>query len=231
MKNKQMRIALSTVSLFSILLTSTVARDGSIKLNDVVQVVKSNPTKSNKGNFTELRLEPQNQSQDGKAQPQQTPPTSPRVQTEEVIEVTEEPCDCPDLPIPEPLPIRAGGFPRWVLGFGAIPLFFIGGGGEEDTPTPTPTPPETPTPTETPTATPTVTPTITPTPTETPTVTPTPTITPTATPTMTPPPTMTPTPQPVPEPITLLLFGTGLAGLGAAARKRWRKNKEEEDNE
>ncbi|MCW5959166.1 MAG: PEP-CTERM sorting domain-containing protein [Pyrinomonadaceae bacterium] len=43
---------------------------------------------------------------------------------------------------------------------------------------------------------------------------------PTPTPTVTPP-TQTPTPQePIPEPMTLLLFGTGLAGVGLAARKR-----------
>ncbi|HLM00336.1 MAG TPA: PEP-CTERM sorting domain-containing protein, partial [Pyrinomonadaceae bacterium] len=62
-----------------------------------------------------------------------------------------------------------------------------------------------------------------------PTETPTPTMTPTVTPTMTP--KVTPTPEPVPEPMTILLFGTGLASIGLAARRRLRKRSGEEDNE
>ena len=49
---------------------------------------------------------------------------------------------------------------------------------------------------------------------------------PTPTPTTTPPPT-TPTPTPTPEPMTILLFGTGLAGIGFAARRRFGKKEEE----
>ena len=44
--------------------------------------------------------------------------------------------------------------------------------------------------------------------------------TPTLTPTPTPPTTPTMTPAPVPEPMTMFLFGTGLAGIGLAARRR-----------
>ena len=61
---------------------------------------------------------------------------------------------------------------------------------------------------------------------KTPTPTTTPTTTPTMTPTVTPTPTITPTPtppEPVPEPMTILLFGTGLAGIGMAARRKFGK--------
>lgn len=57
-----------------------------------------------------------------------------------------------------------------------------------------------------------------------------PTPTPTTTPTMTP--TVTPTPpEPVPEPMTILLFGTGLAGIGMAARRRFGKKGEETEDD
>jgi PEP-CTERM motif len=58
-------------------------------------------------------------------------------------------------------------------------------------------------------------------------MTPTPTpMTPTPTPPMTP----TPTPmEPVPEPMTILLFGTGLASIGLAARRRFGKKGERGD--
>ena len=93
-------------------------------------------------------------------------------------------------------------FPKWaLLGLAAIPIGLILIKRKKDLPTPTVTP----------TATPTVTPTVTPTPT--------PTVTPTPTP-----------PEPVPEPVTILLFGTGLASIGLAARRKFgKKNKGEEE--
>jgi hypothetical protein len=47
------------------------------------------------------------------------------------------------------------------------------------------------------------------------------------------PPMMTPTPppEPVPEPMTILLFGTGLASIGLAARRKFGKKGEKADDE
>lgn len=59
----------------------------------------------------------------------------------------------------------------------------------------------------------------------------------TPTPTLPPPTTSTPTPttptpptEPVPEPMTILLFGTGLASIGLAARRKFGKKDEQEEN-
>jgi hypothetical protein len=52
------------------------------------------------------------------------------------------------------------------------------------------------------------------------------------TPTVTPTITITPTPpEPVPEPMTILLFGTGLASIGLAARRKFGKKDVEENQE
>jgi len=61
--------------------------------------------------------------------------------------------------------------------------------------------------------------------------TPTPPGTPPGTPTMTPTrtPTPTPPPEPVPEPMTILLFGTGLASIGLAARRKFGKKDGEDE--
>jgi|SRR5215204_544033 len=64
---------------------------------------------------------------------------------------------------------------------------------------------------------------------KTPTPTTTPTLTPPTTPTTTP--MTTPPPEPVPEPMTILLFGTGLAGVGLAAHPKFGKTKAEKSEE
>ncbi len=93
------------------------------------------------------------------------------------------------------------GFPKWVLlGLAAIPIAFILIRHKE-TPTPTATVPNM-------------------------SPTPTPPISPTPTPPMSPTPTP---PQPVPEPVTILLFGTGLASIGMAARRKFGKKGERKD--
>jgi len=62
---------------------------------------------------------------------------------------------------------------------------------------------------------------------------PTPTPPTTGTPTESPTPPTTPTPptEPVPEPMTILLFGTGLASIGLAARRRFGKKNDDETEE
>ena len=207
-----------------------------VQFNQVMQMINAKPGKASTGGFAELRLAGDDplivMGDDTKTN---TPPVAQddRVITETRSEIIEEEvCDC-DQP-------KGGAFPYWTLGFAGLPLIFLippGGTDRNPPPTPTPTPttetptptPTTPTPTPTtPTPTPT-TPTPTPTPT-TPTPTPTPrTPTPTPTPT-TPKPTPTP-PEPVPEPMTILLFGTGLASIGLAARRKFGKKDEEETEE
>ncbi len=124
-----------------------------------------------------------------------------RVITETKSEIVQDDtCDCVE-------PTHRG-FPKWILlGLAAIPIAFILI-HHKDTPTPTATIPNmTPTPPQTPTPTP-------------------PGMTPTPTPPMTPTPTP---PQPVPEPVTILLFGTGLASISLAARRKFGKKGEKSD--
>lgn len=221
MKNTKLRTILSSVGLLTFLLTAVPLKAAPIRFNQVVQIVNAKPGKANIGSFAQLRLTDEPtvaKSDDGKAIPSATPPQDGRVivtTTSEIVE--DDACDCL-----QPPPV--GGFPKYaLLGLAAVPfLFLIPPGDDDDDPTPTPTP------TTTPTTTPTSTPTVTPTP-DTPTPTPTQTMTPTPTPTLTPP--MSPTPEPVPEPMTILLFGTGLASVGIAARKRLRKNAKSEEDE
>jgi hypothetical protein len=219
MKNTKLRTILSSIGLITFLSAAVPLNAAPIRFNQVVQVVNAKPGKANIGSFAQLRLADEPvvaKSDDGKAVPSATPPQDGRViytTTTEIVE--DDACDCPTI-VP-----GGGGFPKWaLLGLAAVPLLFLI--PNDDDPTPTPTPTSTLPPTETPT--------LTPPPSQTPPPeTPTPTPPPTETPTPTPP--MSPTPEPVPEPMTILLFGTGLASVGIAARKRLRKNAKSEEAE
>lgn len=55
--------------------------------------------------------------------------------------------------------------------------------------------------------------------------------TPDENPTPTPTPNPSPTPEPIPEPATLFLFGSGLAALGASARRRHARTKQSQQSD
>ncbi|MBV6497512.1 MAG: hypothetical protein DCC44_12620 [Acidobacteria bacterium] len=204
-----LKTLLAAICLVSLFAAVTRIEAGPIKFDQLVQVVNANPTRSASGTFARLRVastfedlltsDGDDDDKDKKKKPQDG-----RVITETRTDiVTDEDCHCEQVE-------HERKFPKWaLLGLAAIPIAFILIRHKKDTPTPTPTSsiPQTPTPTVTPTVTPTPTP---------------------NTPTPTPPVTPTP-PQPVPEPITILLFGTGLASVGLAARKRFAKKRGDDD--
>ena len=202
---------MSAVCLASILAAFVKVEAGPVRFDQVVQIMNAKPGKAETSSFARLSVvnyydgiivADDDDDKDKKKAPQQ----DGRVITETKSDIVEdENCDCEQPP-------PGGKFPKWaLLGLAAIPIAFILIKRKKDTPTPTttPTPPNTPTPTPTPTITPTPTP---------------------KTPTPTPPVTPTP-PQPVPEPVTILLFGTGLASIGIAARRRFGKKRDAEASE
>lgn len=208
MKNINYRVLLSAVCVASILAGFTKITAGPVRFDQVVQIVNAKPGKAETGLFSRIRVAGDYGSifvaddNDDKKK-KDAKPQDDRVITETKSEIVEDDtCDC----VEEDSHHR--GFPKWaLLGLAAIPIAFILIRRKKDTPTPTETIPNM-TPTPTPTTTPTVTPS----------VTPTPPITPTPTP-----------PQPVPEPMTILLFGTGLASIGLAARRRFGKKSDSGD--
>ncbi|MGB7200867.1 MAG: PEP-CTERM sorting domain-containing protein [Pyrinomonadaceae bacterium] len=201
MKNVNLRVLLSAICVATVLAGFTKVNAGPLRFDEVVQIVNARPGKAESSNFSRLAIAGSVSSNvDGDDDTKKpSPQQDGRVITETRSEIVDDDyCDCEED--------KRRGFPKWaLLGLAAIPVAFILLRDKKDTPTPTQTIPQTPT------ATPTVTPTVTPTP----------------TPTKTPPMTPTPTPpEPVPEPMTILLFGTGLASIGLAARRRFGKKGE-----
>ncbi len=204
MKNMNFRVLLSAVCIASVLAGFSKVNAGPISFGQVVQVVNARPGKAEASNFSRLRvagdynflIAGDDDNEDKKKG--SSPAQDDRVITEtrSSIELDED-CDCVQSDV------VSRGFPkRAQLGLAAIPIAFI---LIHTTKTPTPTvPPVTQTPTATPTGTST------------------PPMTPTPTPQMTP----SPTPEPIPEPMTILLFGTGLASIGLAARRKFGKKGE-----
>lgn len=234
MKNLRFRLVLSAICLTSILMSATASNAAPVGFNQVLQIIDAKPGKANTGGFAQLRLAADNLIFTGDDDDKKTamPAQDGRVIVETRAEIVEDDvCDC-ELPV-----VEKSRFPYAWLALGAVPLLFLIPRRKDRTPTPTPPTTETPTPSMTPTPpgmTPTPTPTMTPTP---------PPMTPTPTPPMTPtptPPKMTPTPpmktptpptEPVPEPMTILLFGTGLASIGLAARRKFGRKDEDETEE
>ncbi len=204
MEKLNLKFTSAVVILISIM-TATIANAAPVRFKQVTQIVNVKPGKANNGNFSRLRLVGDdgiiNDSDDGDDDKKKTA-TQP--QDDRVItETTSEIVEDEVCDCVDDV-VAKKGFPKWaLLGLGAIPLLFLIP-RDKKTPTPTMTPPTTQTPTMTPTP-----------------------MTPTPTPI-----TPTPTPEePVPEPMTLLLFGTGLAGIGMAARRRFGKKDGEEESE
>lgn len=217
MKNITFRGLLSAICVVSIFACFTNVQAGPVGINQVVQVVNARPGRAQSGAFTKLLVAGDYNfltvGDDDDDKKKNAGTQDGRVITTTTTDIVKDDvCDC------EEPDVEHGGFPKWwLLGLAAIPIAFIIIKHTKDTPTPTATVPgmtSTPTGTPTGTTTPTATPTGTTTPTGTPTGSPTPTVTPTVSPTP---------PEPVPEPMTILLFGTGLASIGLAARRKFGK--------
>lgn len=206
MKNINLRIMMSAVCLLSIMVAFTRIEAGPVRFDQVVQIMNTRPGKAQTGNFARLNVVSYYSGFVVGDDDDDKKKKDAPVQDGRVI--TETRSDIVEDDVCDCVETEPGHFPKWaLLGLAAIPIAFILI-RHKKTPTPTPTTtPMTPTPT--------------------PTVTPTPTPTPPMTPTPTP-------PQAVPEPVTILLFGTGLASIGLAARRKLRKKADgidEDENE
>ena len=203
MRNLNLRFFLSTLALSSMTMAAT-AKAAPVQFNQVVQVVNAKPGKANTGGFAQLRLAGDDPLVNSGTTGGDDTKTITPVQDDRVITETRAEIIEDEVCDCDQPPV-GGGFPYWTLGFAAVPFIFLIPPGDDDDDNPSSTPTF---PTETPTTTPTT--------------------TPTSTPTMTP----TPPTEPVPEPMTILLFGTGLASIGMAARRRFgKKNEDETEND
>lgn len=205
MKNINLRIVMSAVCLASIMAAFTKTEAGPVRFDQVVQIMNAKPGKAETGSFTRLKVVNYYEGIIvGDDDDDKKKQTTTTQDGRVITETSSEIVEETDCNCDQP-PER-GKFPKWaLLGLAAIPIAFILIKRKKDTPTPTG---------------------------QTPTITPPPTP---DTPTPTPPKTPTPTPnEPVPEPMTILLFGTGLASIGLAARRRFGKkgeSKSEKDEE
>lgn len=193
----------------SVLAGFTTTSAAPIRFDQVVQVINARPEKSGTSSLTQLRVADDYSflfGDDDEDKKKAGQPQDGRVITETKSDIVKDDvCDC------EEATHERRGFPKWaLLGLAAIPIAFILIHDDDDK-TPTPTPKTSMTPTPQTSQTPTPPPSKTPTP-------------------MTPPPSPTP-PQPVPEPVTILLFGTGLASIGLAARRRFGKKDSDGEKE
>jgi hypothetical protein len=201
MRNFKFRFFLAAFSLMSVLTLTLSANAAPVKFNQVVQVVNAKPSYAKTGTFAQLRL-----ANDlivfGNDDGDDDTPKTPQQDDRVITETKTEIVEDEVCDCVDSVIVDRGGFPKWaLLGLAAIPIVFLTTRDKDRTPTPPPTT----TPTATPTTTPTTTPTMTPTP--------------------------TPPPEPVPEPMTILLFGTGLAGIGLAARRKFGSKKSADKSE
>ena len=199
MKNMNFRGLLSAICIASILACFARIDAAPVRFDQVVQVVNAKPGSANTSSFTTLRLVDDFKFLVTDDVDDDKKIKAPLPQDGRVITETKTEIVTDDVCDCEEEVVVKRGFPKWaLLGLAAIPIAFI---LIRD---PKPTPPTTPTPGMTPTPTPKKTPSPTP-----------PPMTPTPTP-----------PEPIPEPMTILLFGTGLASIGMAARRKFGKKAE-----
>ena len=201
MKNINLRIVMSAVCLASVLAAFSKVEAGPVRFDQVVQIMNAKPGKAETVSFTRLRVANYYDGiVVGEVEDDKKKSTTSSQDGRVITETKSEIVEETDCNCDQP--VERGKFPKWaLLGLAAIPIAFILIKSKKDSPTSTVSiPGQTPSP-----------------------FTPTPTITPTPTPIS---PTPTP-PEPVPEPMTILLFGTGLASIGIAARRRLGKKDEQ----